>query len=83
MEIQIIGAWIEAGFKEEIIEAALKEAIYNGVTRLNYIDKILYEWKKKGINTKDDVEKNRIDFQKKSTEQPKKELFKYDWLNED
>ncbi len=41
MEYEIIGAWVEKGFKEQLILEALKEAVYNGVTSLRYIDKIL------------------------------------------
>ena len=29
-DFEIINAWIESGFSEELIEAALKEAVYNG-----------------------------------------------------
>jgi len=40
----------------------------------------LYEWKKKGFQTKQDVEKDRANYQAKKVE--KKELFDYDWLND-
>ena len=80
MEYEIINGWIDVPFKEELIIAALKEATYNGVSNLRYIDKILYEWKKKGINTTDDVEKNRNSFQSRKVES--KPLFDYDWLND-
>lgn len=80
IEYELINGWIEAQFNEEIIIMALKEAVFNGVSNLRYIDKILYEWKKKGLNSKDDVENDRIKFQQKKVE--KKELFDYDWLNE-
>ncbi len=80
MEYEIIGGWKDAGFEQDVISLALKEAIYNGVSNLRYIDKILYEWKKKGIHTKEDVEKDRISYQNKRVE--KKELFDYDWLND-
>ena len=76
MEYEIIGAWIEGGFSEELIEAALKEAVYNGVSNLRYIDKILYEWQKKGIKTPADIN------QKKEPPKPKGEVFDYDWLND-
>ena len=79
MEYEIIGAWLEANFTEELITLALKEAIYNGVTNLRYIDKILYEWQKKGIKTKEDVTKQREKFTKK---EKKEVIFDYDWLNE-
>lgn len=81
MEYEIINGWRDATFEEETIILALKEATYNGVSNLRYIDKILYEWKKKGIKTLDDVEKDRTKFQNKKVE--KKELFDYDWLNDE
>lgn len=81
MEYEIINGWLEAQFNEEIIIAALKEATYNGVSNLRYIDKILYEWKKKGINSVNDIEKDKVKYQAKTVE--KKELFDYDWLNDD
>lgn len=79
MEYEIIGAWFEDGFNEETINLALKEAVYNGVNNLRYIDKILYEWKKKGIKTKADMD-NNLDINKKKSS--KEEVFDYDWLNE-
>lgn len=75
-EYEIIGAWLDNNYKEEIIEAALKESIYNGVTNLKYIDKILSEWNRKGIKNKEDI------INKKQTKKPKKEVFEYDWLND-
>lgn len=81
IEYEIIKGWSESDFSDEIIICALKEAVYNGVFRLNYIDKILFEWKKKGIKTKEDVEKNNKEF-KTSKKEVKEEVFEYDWLNE-
>ncbi|HHW69669.1 MAG TPA: DnaD domain protein [Tenericutes bacterium] len=80
MEYEIINAWISSGFNEELILLGLKEAIYNGVTNLRYIDKILHEWHKKGIKTESDILKERKNFNAKK-EMPK-EIFDYDWLNE-
>ena len=80
MEFEIINGWIDNGYSEELIILALKEATYNGVSSLRYIDKIIYEWGKKGIKTKEDVEKNRKQFKEKSNKN--KELFDYDWLND-
>ena len=79
MEYEIINSWKDNGYTEELIILALKEATYNGVSNLRYIDKIIYEWGKKGIKTKEDVEKNRKQFKNSNT--TKKELFDYDWLN--
>ena len=56
-DFEIINAWIESGFSEELIEAALKEAVYNGALTLRYVDKVLYEWNRKGIKTPTDIKK--------------------------
>lgn len=80
MEFEIINGWVDNGYSEELIVLALKEATYNGVSNLRYIDKIIYEWGKKGIKTKEDVEKNRRQFKNNNTNN--KELFEYDWLND-
>lgn len=80
IEYQYINAWKEDDLSEELIICALKEAVYNGVTNLRYIETILYNWKKKGIKTAKDVENDRKNFNKKT---PKKiDLVEYDWLNE-
>ena len=80
IEYQLINAWKDNNFSDELILLALKEAIFNGVSNLRYIDRILFEWKKKGLKNKNDIEKERSSFQNKKTE--KKELFNYDWLND-
>ena len=50
VEYEIIKAWITSGISEELIKGALKEAVFNNVRNLRYIDKILSEWEKKGIS---------------------------------
>lgn len=60
IEYEIIKAWLENNISEDLIKEAVKEAVFNGVSNLKYIDKILYEWGKKGINTVKDVENNRM-----------------------
>lgn len=59
IEYEIIRAWLENNMSEELIKEAVKEAVFNGVSNLKYIDKILYEWDKNGIKTIEDVENNR------------------------
>ena len=80
IEYELINGWLDAEFKEEVIILALKEAVFNGVTNLRYIDKILYEWKKKGLNSKEAVLQSKREPEIKK--QPRKELFDYDWLND-
>ena len=59
IEYEIIKAWLESNKSEEIIKEAIKEATFNGVNNLRYIDKILFEWEKSGINSVVDVENAR------------------------
>ncbi len=80
MEYEIINGWINSDYSQELIILALKEAIYNGVSNFRYIDRIIFEWHKKNIKTKEDVERNRRNF--KTPKKQSKELFDYDWLND-
>ena len=77
IEYEIINSWLESKISEELIMAALKEAVFNGVNNLRYIDKILYEWNKKGIKKSEDIDK-RI----KEENDESIETYEYDWLNE-
>lgn len=78
MEYEIISSWQENNISDELIITALKEAVYNGVNNLRYIDKILYEWSKKGIKKKEEISKN----EKKKQDDSEVESYEYDWLNE-
>lgn len=82
VEYQIIEAWLESGTSEELILEALKEAVYSGVANLRYIDKIIYEWGKKGIKNKNDVDNNRKHFKENQEKKEKLELFEYDWFED-
>lgn len=82
IEYEIISAWLDDGVSEELIKEALKEAVYSGVCNLRYIDKIIYEWGKKGIKTKEDVNNNRLKFKEKQEKKEKLELFDYDWFED-
>ena len=83
METSIINSWLDKGISEELINAALKESIFNGTPTLRYIDAIITEWNRKGFKNANDVE---IHLKKKK---PNKsiakdvELFDYNWLDDD
>ncbi len=79
IEYEIINAWQDSNINEETIVLALKEAVYNGVTNLRYIDKILNEWGKKGIKTQEDLDSSR------HISKPKQEITDddYDWLTDE
>jgi len=86
MELELINGWLMAGTPEEIILGALREAVYNGVTSFRYIDKIIYEWEKKGFKTMDDVNKymkTRREEKSKDKVANKKaaDVLDYDWID--
>lgn len=83
MEYEIIKAWFESDFSEELIELALKEASFNGVANLRYIDTILHEWRKKGLQNKEAVEKHLNMRERKKETKPKEELFDYNWFDDE
>lgn len=82
MEFGLINDWLDKGISEELINTALKEAIFNGSFTLRYIDAILSEWVKKGFKTSKEV-----DLYLKKRKQPKirknEDLFDYNWLDDD
>ena len=80
MEYEIINAWLSHNYSEELIIGALKEAVYNGVRNLRYIDKILYEWNKKGFKTMNEVNNH---LEKKNVKKEDSELFDYNWLDDE
>ena len=88
-ELALINGWLMSGTKEELIISALKEAIFNGVTSFRYIDKIIYEWEKKGLKSAEEVNdylKNRRTERKKDNkiiDKREQEVLDYDWLNDD
>lgn len=77
IEYEIINGWISSKIDKELIIEALKEAVFNGVNNLRYIDKIIFEWNKKGIKKKSDLLKKN-----KEDDNNNVETYEYDWLNE-
>lgn len=87
MELELINGWLISGTPEEMILGALREAIYNGVSNFRYIDKIIYEWEKKGFKSMKDVDnhiKMRREAKLKDSVITKKEqdILDYDWLDD-
>jgi len=82
MDYEIIKGWLDKGFSEELVLGALKESVYNGVTSLRYIDKVLFEWNKKGFKTMQDVSNH---MKSKNSDSPLYEtkILNFNWLNED
>lgn len=58
IEMQTIGMWLDDDhYAIELIELALREAVLNQVYNLKYVDRILLNWERKNIRTKDQVDK--------------------------
>ena len=87
IEYEIIKAWIESGINESVIKEAVKEATFNGVSNLRYIDKILYEWGKLGVKTVEDVEKNRMKRNNTNKNQVNEDVdmdvIEWNWFDDD
>lgn len=79
MEYDMIKQWV-SDYKKELVIEALKEAVYNGVSNFRYIDKILYEWKKKGINNLDMLLKEKNLYNKRKEQV---DYFEYNWLEDE
>ena len=87
MEYEIIKAWLDNDMSEDLIKEAIKEATFNGVSNLRYIDKILYEWGKQGIKTVKDVEDNRRKRAQRREEDADSnidlDIVDWDWFDDD
>ena len=90
MESESISMWLdEDGHSVEIIRAALKEAVLAEKMSLRYIDRILFEWKKKNIKTIAQVNSQTKKFRTvgiRPSQQDKTAAVKhvpfYNWLEE-
>ena len=87
IEYEIIKAWLDHDISEDLIKEAIKEAIFNGVSNLRYIDKILYEWGKIGIQTVKDVENHRKKRAQRKDEEADSnidlDIVDWDWFDDD
>lgn len=79
MEYEIVNDWLDKGYSEDLILAALREAVYNGAKSFRYITKILIAWREKGFKSKDDVIKN---IKKEDNVSDDTGMFEYDWLDD-
>ncbi|RID89206.1 DnaD domain protein [Peribacillus asahii] len=91
-ECETLAMWIDDGHEPDIIKAALREAVISGKINFRYIDRILFEWKKNGIKTLEQVRKQTQKFrayQKRNrTQEPQeqtssvKDIPFYNWLEQ-
>ena len=81
MQVEKIKEWVTTYKNEELIIAALKEAVMNNVSNFNYIDTILNEWNKKGYKTKEDTLKDKSIYREKK-KKSNIEIEDIDWIND-
>ncbi|WP_047980066.1 DnaD domain-containing protein [Ornithinibacillus contaminans] len=87
-EIETINAWLdEDKIAPSLIKAALRESVLMGKLNFKYMDRILREWKKKGIHSVEQAREASKRFHdnqatKQQTSLPKKRdtSFYYNWL---
>lgn len=90
MEIETIGKWLdEDGHSVALIKQALKEAVLAGKMSLKYIDRILFEWQKKNIQTPQQAQEQTNQFRGKTYNPPVSqepfvdEVPFYNWLEDE
>ncbi|ETT81116.1 DnaD domain-containing protein [Viridibacillus sp. FSL R5-0477] len=93
MESETISMWLDQdGHSPEVIRKALIEAVLSQKLSLRYVDRILFEWKKKNVKTPKDAEKLAQNFRQNTLPsrpqpthvepQPTKKVPFYNWLEE-
>lgn len=88
LEYETISKWLdEDGHTPDVIRQALVEAVLAEKKSLKYIDRILFEWKKKNLKTVQDVRKHSENYHKYTLhkEPQKKQTTRvpfYNWLEE-
>lgn len=80
LEFSLINEWVNDGYKDETIIAALNEALSKGKRSIKSVDKILIQWK-----ARDDIEKEGISNVKNSWDDDIEktiEIAKAKWIND-
>lgn len=80
MEYEIIRGWVSDDMPRDLVREALREATYNGVSNLRYIEKIILDWKKRGYKSVKDIERARERYKKKNGNG---DVFDYNWLDDE
>lgn len=89
MECEMLVKWLdEDKLSDELILAALKEAVFAGKLNIKYIDRILFEWQRKNVKSVEQAKQHALQFRKKGSiyqaneqQQRSGEFPFYNWLN--
>ncbi|KGE59526.1 DNA replication protein dnaD [Streptococcus pyogenes] len=84
-EIEDISKWIdEDNMPVEVVNEALKSTILYNAPNLKYLNRVLNNWKRQGIDTVEKVELARMQFENKKLSQGKGQLSNVpSWSNPD
>ncbi|MBM7647959.1 DNA replication protein [Bacillus ectoiniformans] len=88
LECETLAIWIDQDHHDPvIIKAALREAVISGKMNFRYIDRILFEWKKQGIETLEQAREYGQRFRKhqnspEQVQRSKKAVPFYNWLEQ-
>lgn len=92
MECQMLAQWLdEDGHSEELVEAALREAVFCGKLNFRYIDRILFEWQRNHVRTADEAVEYSRKFRQKGVLyqtvkekniDPNRRFSFYNWVNQ-
>lgn len=90
-EIERVNSWLDDDkCSPALIKAALRESVLMSKLNFKYIDRILHEWKRKGIHTVEQAREEARNFRKprresevESQEKRKDRSFYYNWLEDD
>jgi DNA replication protein len=67
MELEMVTNWLDKdAFKEDLILAALKEAVFAGKVHFNYIDRILLEWSRNRVFTVEQAKEHAQKFRRRN-----------------
>ncbi|HFT0176515.1 TPA: DnaD domain-containing protein [Streptococcus pyogenes] len=84
-EIEDISKWIdEDNMPVEVVNEALKSTILYNAPNLKYLNRVLNNWKRQGVDTVEKVELARMQFENKKLSQGKGQLSNVpSWSNPD
>ncbi len=82
LEKEKIKSWLSM-FNETMIKKAIDIAILNNKYTFAYISGILNNWQKSGISSLEDIESKETRFKNKESINDYKEIYDYDWLEEE
>ena len=80
----MINTWLDRdGCSEELVKAALKEAVLSGKLNFRYIDRILFEWQRNNIHTPKEAQAHAMRFRERRLKGAPPDFTFYNWLEEE